>query len=344
VADLVDAAGADGGVEEDVATVKSTTATPSDPGPAVRTTSIAAGALAPADKARAGQPARAGICASGATPECQAACDGGSAEACNSLAVLYATGNGVSKNLSKAVSLYASACDASLAIACVNLGTMHFEGNGVPKNDSLGARFFLQGCEGGAAAGCQYVSIAYAEGRGVPKDPAQALVYAQRACKGGSQAGCVRAELARIKGEGVAKDVQGGLAQLDGMCARKQAMACENLASLYDGKTVAEVAADPVRVRDYLKKACDAGSNQACHVRSVVAKGDKVDSEMGQGNALFEDKCAAGSAVACGLLGENLMKGTAIARDPVRGAALLKKACEQGVGRACKDLAEGGVP
>jgi TPR repeat protein len=185
------------------------------------------------------------------------------------------------------------------------------------------------------------VSIAYAEGRGVPKDPAQALVYAQRACKGGSQAGCVRAELARIKGEGVAKDVQGGLAQLDGMCARKQALACENLASLYDGKTVADVGADPVRVRDYLKKACDAGSNQACQIRSVVARGDKVDSEMGQGNALFEDKCAAGSAVACGLLGENLMKGTGVGRDPVRGAGLLKKACEQGGGEGMQGFGRG---
>jgi TPR repeat protein len=48
--------------------------------------------------------------------------------------------------------------------------------------------------------------------------------------------------------------------------------------------------------------------------------------------------------VACGLLGEDLMKGTGIARDPVRGAALLKKACEQGVERACRDLVEGGAP
>jgi serine/threonine-protein kinase len=302
-----------------------------------RASSPASASGARADLADAGAPPE---CASGATAACKAACEGGSPAACNALGRLYAQGEGVARDDAAAVSFYARACDLNYPIACVNLGAQHFEGSGVPKNESLGARFFLRGCEAGVPQGCLDVSIAYAQGRGVPKDPGQAWTYADRACGAGLAAGCVRLGLARMLGEGVAKDVKAGLAQLDGMCTRGEPEGCEALAHLYATGSGRDVVADPLRVRDYRKKACDLGSTRSCTDDKLLGTMDTSESTAARANALFQSQCDAGSFVACGLLGENLLTGNGTSVDPEKGKALLTKACAGGFDRACKRLAE----
>jgi TPR repeat protein len=257
--------------------------------------------------------------------------------------VLYAVGDGVTRDAAKAVALYTRGCDGGFATSCVNLGAMHFEGNAVPKDESLGARFFLRGCEAGAPEGCLNVSIAYGEGRGVPKDPVQAFTFAGRACAAGARAGCVRVELARIAGDGAAKDVKAGLAQLDGMCMRGEPIACESLAKLYATGMGTDVPADGLRVRAYAKKACDLGSKRSCQADQLLGTMDSLDSTAARANALFQTKCDAGDAVACGMLGENLLDGNGTSVDRAKGTALLERACRGGFERACKKLGEGGM-
>jgi hypothetical protein len=271
------------------------------------------------------------------------ACDGGSPAACNSLGALYALGDGVTKDEAKAVALYTRGCDQGSATACVNLGAMHFEGNGVPKNESLGARFFLRGCEAGEPMGCFNVSVAYGEGRGVPNDPAQSFTFADRACTMGAAAGCVRTARATITGEGVAKDVKAGLAQLDTLCTRHESVGCESLAKLYMTGAGSDVPPDPLRVREYAKKACDLGSQRYCAADQLLSKVDSTDSTAAQANTQFQGKCDAGNLGACGSLGENLLTGNGTSVDRAKGTALLKKACAGGFDRACKKLGEGGT-
>jgi serine/threonine-protein kinase len=273
----------------------------------------------------------------------QKACDGGSPAACNSLGALYALGDGVSKDAAKAVALYTRGCNEGSATSCVNLGAMHFEGNGVPKNESLGARFFLRGCEAGEPMGCFNVSVAYGEGRGVPMDPVQSFMFAGRACTMGAPAGCARTARASIAGEGVTKDVKAGLAQLDTLCTRHESVGCESLARLYTSGAGSDVPTDPLRVREYAKKACDLGSQRYCGADQLLSKVDSTDSTAAQANALFQTQCDAGNLAACGSLGENLLAGIGTAVDRAKGTALLKKACGGGFDRACKKLGEGGT-
>jgi hypothetical protein len=213
----------------------------------------------------------------------------------------------------------------------------------VPKNESLGARFFLRGCEAGEPMGCFNVSVAYGEGRGVPNDPAQSFTFADRACTMGAAAGCVRTARATITGEGVAKDVKAGLAQLDAMCTRHESVGCESLANLFTSGAGSDVPADPLRVREYAKKACDLGSQRYCGADQLLSKVDSVDSTAAQGNALFQTKCDAGDPVACGLLGESLLAGIGASVDRAKGTSLLAKACGGGFDPACKKLGEGGT-
>ena len=185
----------------------------------------------------------------------KSACDAGVYAACNNLGALYGSGEGVPQDDSKAVALYKLACEHDHVLACVNLGVMHSEGKGLPKNESAAALLFFGACQSGEPLGCLYASFAYGEGRGVPKDADQAFSYAQRACAGGNARGCARVARAKVLGEGVTKDVKGGLAELDGMCTGGEATACETLGSMYVKGVGSDVPADPLRTRDYEKKA-----------------------------------------------------------------------------------------
>src|ERR1700691_6093704 len=62
----------------------------------------------------------------------------------------------------------------------------------------------------------------------------------------------------------------------------------------------------------------------SCDVDKLVGKVDSAGNTAARGNALFQSKCDAGDAMACGLLGENLLAGIGIGVDRERGMTLLK--------------------
>jgi eukaryotic-like serine/threonine-protein kinase len=290
----------------------------------------------------AAQPAAGNVaaCASGATRECEAACAANRPGSCVKLAESLEKGVGAPKNLGRAMTLYTQGCDQGSAASCTDLGTMHYQGEGVEKNAELGVKFLSRGCEAGDAKGCLAVSTAYRDGVGLGKNSDRAFTFADRACTMGSPEGCVRVALAMITGAGVTKDVKGGLAKLDAMCASRGVFACETLAQLYTSGAGSDVQADPLLRQQYAKKACAAGSKTSCDVDKLVGRVDSAVNTAARGNALFQSKCDGGEALACGLLGENLLAGIGIGVDRERGIALLKKACDGGVDRACKKLAE----
>ena len=124
------------------------------------------------------------------------------------------------------------------------------------------------------------------------------------------------------------------------MCTRDESIGCESLAKLYTTGARADVPADPPRVREYAKKACDLGSQLYCGADKLLGKVDSADSTIAQGNARFQTQCDAGDLAACGLLGEDLLAGSGTSVDRAKGTALLKKACAGGFERACKKLGE----
>ena len=330
----------------------------------------------PTAPVKSGEPALA-ACVHGATPECEAACrdhqagacnalatalvkgfgapkdtaraaplyeaecDAGNGAACSGLGALYAQGDGVPKDFTKALSLYTKACDAKYARGCLNLGSMHFAGDGVQKDEALGVRLFMQACNGGEPRGCFYVSIAYTDGKGVPKDAARSRELAKRACDAGLGAGCVRVAAAKLTGEGAPKDVAGGLAELDALCTKGEPAGCDKLANVYDKGQGTDVPADPLRSREYAKKACDLGSQTSCAVLAMLTTKDTSDSVAGRVSAMFQARCDQGDMATCARFGQALVAGDGVAVDRERGRALLKKACAGGVAQACKGMEAG---
>jgi TPR repeat protein len=74
---------------------------------------------------------------------------------CRFLGGMYESGLGVTKDESKAATLYQRGCDASDGSACISLGLMYSQGRGV-KTDPVKARaLFDKACTAGLARGCQ---------------------------------------------------------------------------------------------------------------------------------------------------------------------------------------------
>lgn len=87
----------------------------------------------------------------------QKGCDGGDANSCNNLGVRYEYGDGVAKDVSRAVQLYQKTCDGGNALGCNNLGHMYEQGLGVAKSNVLAAQFFHKGCDLGNSDACANV-------------------------------------------------------------------------------------------------------------------------------------------------------------------------------------------
>ncbi len=83
------------------------------------------------------------------------ACDGKVGPACNNLAVLHASGQGVPRDEAKAVALYLAACDLDFNLGCSNAGHFHREGRGVKRDPKKAAELFEKACRLGDAEACE---------------------------------------------------------------------------------------------------------------------------------------------------------------------------------------------
>ena len=57
--------------------------------------------------------------------------------------------------------LYKKACDGGEMYGCYNLGTIYANGNGVEKDFSKAAELFKKACDGGEMNGCRSLDIIY---------------------------------------------------------------------------------------------------------------------------------------------------------------------------------------
>ena len=81
----------------------------------------------------------------------QKACDGGDAEGCSNLGLLYKNGQGVKQDYQKAAQLYQKACDSGEAKGCFNLGGLYDEDG---QSFSTAKQYYGKACDLGLQLGC----------------------------------------------------------------------------------------------------------------------------------------------------------------------------------------------
>ena len=110
--------------------------------------------------------------------ELKATAEKGNAVAQNNLAALYATGDGVTKDLAQAKKWYEKAAEQGYAIAQHNLGGLYETGQGVDKDPATAAVWYALAAEQGDAWAQVSLATLHAEGKLVQNDISTAYRWA----------------------------------------------------------------------------------------------------------------------------------------------------------------------
>ena len=124
----------------------------------------------------------------------------------NGLGVLYLRGNGLERNLERAVALIRSAAEKGLRAAEKNLGELYAEGVGVSRDDPVAAYWLGLAAAKGDPGAQLSLGMMHVEGRGIARDHARAMqLFRKSADQGNAEAQANIGHLYRA-GYGVERD------------------------------------------------------------------------------------------------------------------------------------------
>ncbi len=190
-----------------------------------------------------------------AAATCEATAD---IQACTIAAYAYESGDGVPKDLTRAVELFQRLCDEEAGIfpqPCQSLAAHLLSGEGIAKDPARAARIHAATCSEGV---CD-ADVLFA-------------LCADAGANGSSNVGCVPlADVLTMPVVGAPSNPKLAQSLIEAACRRREARACRKLAEWYadgwswvDGTSVPK---DPKRSQRFLKQACDAGDASACAVK-----------------------------------------------------------------------------
>ena len=134
----------------------------------------------------------------------QKSADNGNANAFIELGVMYYKGDGVDKNINAAITHITEAAKRGLASAQNNLGSLYSSGKDVPLNKPAAFEWYKKAADGGDATAQASVATMYMEGQGVVTNLGLALEWAQKAAAQGNALGQRSVGVIYASGLGVA--------------------------------------------------------------------------------------------------------------------------------------------
>ncbi len=134
--------------------------------------------------------------------EVQAKAQKGNAEAMFQLGAMYHDGDGVGKDLGKAVEWFTKAAQAGVNRAQFNLGTMYMQGDGVPRDTATGVQWLTRAAANNNARANLEMGILSYTGQYVPQDFAKARMYFENAAGRGLGDGANNLAVMNVRGEG----------------------------------------------------------------------------------------------------------------------------------------------
>ena len=138
------------------------------------------------------------------------AAEQGIAAAQNNLALMYAKGTGVDRDLVKAAELWRAAAERGHATAQYNLGLAYFNGEGITQNRTTAADWFRRAAHAGIADSQFVMGHLHRQGVAVEKSEAEALAWYEKAAGSGHER--ARQQAARLQAKGVVAEMPGAVA------------------------------------------------------------------------------------------------------------------------------------
>lgn len=186
----------------------------------------------------------------------------GDVQAQNTLGIVFQEGNGIEKDLQKAVYWYAKAVEGGSPNAMVNLGAMYLQGKGVDQNFETAINLYKRAADLNNQAALYNLARLYLAGAGVEKNPVLGFEYAKRAADGAIQTTVYNENDADRRDE---SEVYGDALLLVAVCYRS------GLGTAPDMKLSMK----------YAKRAAEAGSADACMaLAESYEKGEGVELDL----------------------------------------------------------------
>lgn len=156
----------------------------------------------------------------------------------------------------------AQACDGGNARACVTLAKLYDSGKGGTRDQSRAAEAYQLGCDQGEPEGCLRVGQAYLYGHGVLEDAQRGVTLIELGCKKDHAESCLELGSLLVEGRKVKRDVKKGVAHEAHACELGSAMACTRVGLLYkEGRTIP---ADAAKAKHFFEQACKLDAVYSC--------------------------------------------------------------------------------
>jgi len=267
----------------------------------------------------------------------QSACDGGDAAACSVLALMFETGEGLPRDLSRAATLYGQACELGDMEGCSILGSMYHSGQGVQRDLARSVSYYERACEGADLTGCESLGLLYERGSGVLADFQRAGQLYREACEGGLASGCTRLGNIFLSGSGVEADPFRALELFAQACDGGDMAGCTNLGVGFERGEGVE--ADPAQALDLYEYACDGGYMIGCvNLGSLHRNGIGVPQDARAATSFYRRACDGGEALGCYNLGLAYELGDGVPQDVVTAISSYQRSCEGGLELGCARL------
>ncbi|HTV23760.1 MAG TPA: tetratricopeptide repeat protein [Polyangiaceae bacterium] len=282
------------------------------------------------------------------------ACDRGHADACNALGELAFFGDRANApDKVKGAEHISQACNLGSIQGCTNLGYLYANGQGLAADPSRAASahqralsLSLAACEGGDARSCSIAGGIYGQGRpGIEKDASRAAsayraaaAHAKVSCDAGNAADCSLLAGLHADGRGVPADNAAAVQLLRRACDAGELDACSQL-GLKLASTPGEASPGAAQAVEYYDKACDGGDARGCFLLALSHADDGPGKDMALAAVLYEkacDRAHSGACVNLGRLYENGEGGRP--KDEALARALYEQGCNRGDSVGCKNL------
>jgi TPR repeat protein len=239
------------------------------------------------------------------------ACDRGGTWACVNLGRLYQTGSkdlGVRPDLASTARYYQRACDAGWAEQCVILARMHLRGEGIARDVQKAVTILHERCDKQHGSSCRILGELYAKGEEVSRDAQKSATLLDRACSG-SRFEC--ANVGGFYEKQSPPDLalaEGFFKRACGEGEKASTKGCRALGAFYERRsqgTEAKTAYEQGLL--VAKKECESDRSTpfsnwdigCINAGSMYALGQGTARDTAKARALYKDVCAAGMLHGC---------------------------------------------
>lgn len=259
------------------------------------------------------------------------------ADAANGLGLMYANGNGVSKNATEAVKWYRKAAEQGYAPAQSNLGVMYTKGEGVPKDSAEAVKWYRRAAEQGLAPAQSNLGVLYATGEGVPKDSTEAVKWYRRAAEQGNTPAQANLAAMCAKGDGTPQNSVEAAWWYRQAAEQGHAPAQCDLGVMYAAGN--GVPKDSTEAVNWYRKSAEQGHAPAqSNLGVMYAKGDGVAQDKAEATKWYRRAAGQGYAPAQSNLGVMYANGDGVPQDSAEAVKWYRRAAEQGYAPAQSNL------